>query len=133
MPTIVMRCPICGYTSIGEINFHHCPVCRSPVEIFKPDTTLEDRGNWDTKSILMITEMAKTEHYALEGKGTTRFFLNLDDLVFLPAQIAQMPLLESEEVKCKVILGKSAIKPYWFFRWLFPVSLLVIISCIRLI
>ncbi|MBW1641578.1 MAG: alpha-hydroxy-acid oxidizing protein [Deltaproteobacteria bacterium] len=111
MPTIVMRCPICGYISIDEIDFHHCPVCKSPVELFKPDTTLEARGNWDTKSILQIMETARTGHYALEGKGTTRSFLNLDDLVFLPAQIAQTPLLESEEVKCKVILGKSAIKP----------------------
>ncbi len=58
MPLKVMRCQICGYISIGEINFHHCPVCKSPVELFKPDTTLETRGNWDMKSILIIMEMA---------------------------------------------------------------------------
>jgi glutamate synthase domain-containing protein 2 len=111
MPTIVMRCPVCGYTTIDDIDFHHCPVCKSPAELFKPDTTMETRGNWDTKSILTIMEMAGTGHYALEGKGTTRSFINLDDLIFLPSQIAQMPLLESEEVKCKVILGKSSKKP----------------------
>ena len=111
MPTRVMRCPICGYITIDEIDFHHCPVCKSPVDLFKPDTTLEARSNWDTKSILMIMEMAKTGHYALEGKGTTRSFLNLDDLVFLPSQMARMPLLESENVKCEVILGKTAKKP----------------------
>jgi len=111
MPTIVMRCPVCGYTTIDDIDFHHCPVCKSPAELFKPDTTMETRGNWDTKSILTIMEMARTGHYALEGKGSTRSFINLDDLIFLPSQIAQMPLLESEEVKCKVILGKRAKKP----------------------
>jgi len=110
MPTIVMRCPVCGHISIGEIDFHHCPICKCPVEFFKPDTTMDANGNWDTKSILLIHEMAETGHYALEGKGTTRSFLNLDDLVFLPSQIARMPLLESENVKCEVILGKTAKK-----------------------
>ena len=111
MPIKVMRCQICGYISMDKIDFHHCPVCKSPVELFKPDTSMEARGNWDTKSILMIMEMAGTGHYALEGKGTTRSFLNLDDLIFLPAQIAIMPLLEEEKVNCKVILGKRAEKP----------------------
>lgn len=111
MPIKVMHCPVCGYITRDEIDFHHCPVCKSPVELFKPDTSLGVRGNWDTKSILMIMEMAKTGHYALEGKGTTRSFLNLDDLIFLPAQIAHMPLLESEKVNCQVILGKKAPKP----------------------
>lgn len=111
MPTNVMRCPVCGYINTGDIYSHHCPICKSPVELFKPDTGMEERGNWDTKSILMIMEMAKTGHYALEGKGTTRSFLNLDDLVFLPAQIDHMPLLESEPVNGKVILGKKAKQP----------------------
>ncbi len=111
MPTRVMQCPVCGYTHIDEINFHHCPVCNSPVEIFQPDTNIQARGNWDTKSILMIMEMAETGHTALEGKGTTRSFLNLDDLVFLPAQIDRLPLLDSEPVECKVVLGKKAKKP----------------------
>ena len=111
MPIKVMHCPVCGYITRGEIDFQHCPVCKSPVELFKPDPTMEARGNWVTKSILMVMEMAETGHYALEGKGTTRSFLNLDDLVFLPAQIAHMPLLESEKVNCKIILGKKAKKP----------------------
>ena len=111
MPVIVMRCPVCGYISIGEIDFHHCPICKCPVEFFRPDTTVDVRGNWDTKSILLIREMAETGHYTLEGKGTTRSFLNLDDLIFLPSQIARMPLLESENVKCEVILGKASKKP----------------------
>lgn len=111
MPIKVMRCPVCGYISIGEDYFHHCPVCSSPAEIFVADRSLDTRGNWDTKSILMIMEMARTGHYALEGKGTTRSFLNMDDLVFLPAQIANLPLLESEGVDGKVVLGKKAKKP----------------------
>lgn len=111
MPKIVMRCPVCGYITIDEIDFHHCPVCQTSVERFKPDKTLKTRGNWDINTILMIMKMARTGQYALEGKGTTRSFLNLDDLVFLPAQIAHMPLLEDEKVNCKVILGKKAQKP----------------------
>ena len=42
-----------------------------------------------------------------EIKGTTRKFLNLDDLIFLPAQIARFPLLDEEDVDCEVILGNS--------------------------
>jgi glutamate synthase domain-containing protein 2 len=111
MPKSAMRCPVCGFIAIDKIDFHHCPVCSTPVQLFKPDIAVEARGNWDTKSILMIMEMAETGHYALEGKGTTRSFINMDDLIFLPAQVARMPLLEDEEVKCKVILGKKAVKP----------------------
>jgi len=52
MPIKVMHCPVCGYITTGEIDFQHCPVCKSSGELFKPDTTMEARGNWDTKSIL---------------------------------------------------------------------------------
>jgi glutamate synthase domain-containing protein 2 len=60
---------------------------------------------------MMIETMAETGHYQLGGKGTTRSFLNMDDLLFLPAQIARLPLLEEEDVLSDVVLGKAAQKP----------------------
>lgn len=111
MPLNIMQCPVCGYITGQEIHFHHCPVCKSPVDLFHPFTTMAARGIWDEKSIVMVMEMAETGHYALEGKGTTRSFPNFDDLMFLPAQIACMPLLESDPVHCRVVLGKKAQKP----------------------
>ena len=107
----VYRCPVCGYLHTGELDFHFCPVCCSPAEIFVEDTSAEGYANWDTNSRMMINTMAETGHYQLGGKGTTRSFLNMDDLLFLPAQVASRPLLEEEEVKCEVVLGKTAKKP----------------------
>jgi methylamine---glutamate N-methyltransferase subunit C len=111
MPAHLMHCLVCGY-SCRTIDFHHCPVCRTPADMFRLDTApAEARGNWDTSAILMIREMAETGRSILEGKGTTRSFLNLDDLVFLPAQIDRLPLLEEESVFSRVVLGKRARKP----------------------
>jgi glutamate synthase domain-containing protein 2 len=67
---------------------------------------MERYSHWDTKSRMMIQHMAETGHYYLEGKGTTRQFLNMDDLLFMPGQIAVPPLLDDVPVKTEVVLGK---------------------------
>ncbi len=104
-------CPVCGYIQLGEIDFHFCPVCGSPAETFREDTKIEHYANWDTKSRIMIQGMAETGHYQLGGKGTTRKFMNMDDLLFMPGQIAHPPLLDDEAVSSQVILGKQAKVP----------------------
>ena len=104
----VYRCPVCGYLQLGEKDFHFCPVCKTPAESFYRDPTMERSANWDTKSRMMIQHMAKTGHYFLEGKGTTRQFLNMDDLLFMPGQIATPPLLDDVPVKAEVVLGKNS-------------------------
>lgn len=108
---IVYRCPVCGYLHTGEIEFHFCPVCKTPAELFSPDKTFEHFANWDAKSRILIKHMAQTRHYYLDGKGTTRKFLNMDDLMFLPGQISRLPLLDSDEVFTEAVLGKTAKKP----------------------
>ena len=108
---IVFRCPVCGYLHKGEIDFHFCPVCKAPAELFYRETHLAHYANWDTNTRLMIQAMSETGHYQLDGKGTTRAFLNMDGLIFLPAQIAHVPLLDEEEVSTTVVLGKQAKKP----------------------
>jgi glutamate synthase domain-containing protein 2 len=57
---------------------------------------------------MMIGHMAETGHYYLEGKGTTRQFLNMDDLLFMPGQIAVQPLLDDAPVKTEIVLGKNS-------------------------
>ena len=47
----------------------------------------------------------------MEGKGTARTFLGMDDLIFLPAQIDRLPLADEIEVNSEVVLGKTARKP----------------------
>ncbi len=59
----------------------------------------------------MIRTMAETGSYSLEGKGTGRTFLDMDDLIFLPAQIDRLPLGDKEEVNSEVVLGKTAEQP----------------------
>ncbi len=107
----VYRCPVCGHLHKGVRDFHFCPVCGTPAEHFQRHTSVESSGHWDLKSRMMVSEMAESGHYALEGKGTTRRFLNMDNLIFLPAQIARQPLLEEEPVETEVVLGKTAQQP----------------------
>jgi len=107
----IYRCPVCGYLQIGEINFHFCPVCKTPAERFCVDPTDENFAYWDAKTRTMIQHMAETGHYYLEGKGTTRKFLNMDDLLFMPCQIAKTPLLDDEAVDTEVVLGKVSPHP----------------------
>ena len=105
------RCPICGYLHVGVCDFHFCPICKAPAEIFIRETAIDHFANWDSKTRLMIDQMAETGHYVLDGKGTTRRLPNMDDLLFLPAQIASLPLLDEEDVSTKTVLGKKAKIP----------------------
>jgi methylamine---glutamate N-methyltransferase subunit C len=107
----VYRCPICGYLREGIRDFHFCQICGTPAEQFQRFTPDEPPGHWDLKNRMMISQMAETGHYALEGKGTTRQFLNMDNLLFLPVQVEKQPLLDEEPVDTQVVLGKSARKP----------------------
>ena len=104
-------CPVCGYIHSGEVDFHFCPVCGSPSSLFYPDTRTNPYAHWTTRIRQKIRTSALSGHYLLEGKGTTRQFLNMDDLIFLPAQVASLPLLDDEDVSCQVILGKKASQP----------------------
>jgi glutamate synthase domain-containing protein 2 len=107
----IYRCPVCGYLQIGEIDFHFCPICKTPAELFQGDPTVQSFAHWDAKTRVMIQHMADTGHYYLEGKGTTRKFPNMDDLLFMPGQIARPPLLDDEPVSTEVILGKTSARP----------------------
>jgi len=108
---IFYRCPVCGYQHSGTIDFHFCPVCNTPAATFLHDTKAESFGSWDTNTRRMIRAMAETGSYYMEGKGTARTFLGMDDLIFLPAQIHTLPLASEIEVNSELVLGKTAKKP----------------------
>lgn len=59
----------------------------------------------------MIRSMAETGSYYLEGKGTGRTFLGMDDLIFLPAQVDRQPLAGEVVINSEVVLGKTAKQP----------------------
>lgn len=106
----VYRCPVCGYLHSGPPDFHFCPICSTPTERFF-EAAPEQFGHWDLKTRLMLEAMAETGHYHLEGKGTTRSFLNLDEIIFLPAMVASLPLMDDDPVDSAVVLGKTAKQP----------------------
>lgn len=111
----VWRCSLCGFSVEGHLtpDFHFCPVCRTPREDFTLDIdALNDRfAHWNAKIHRQIHYSAKTGNCLSEGKGTTRNFINFDNLVFLPAMIAQFPLLAEEDVNTEVVIGPKANKP----------------------
>lgn len=107
------RCSVCGYLHSGGLDFHFCPLCSAPADLFI-DYTAADQdksGNWDIRTVRMIKAMAETGEPFCEGKGTTRTFLNMDDLIFRPAVIAKIPLSEMIEVTTELVLGKTAQQP----------------------
>ena len=107
------RCSVCGYLHSGRLDFYFCPLCNATADLFI-DYTVFDRdkpGHWDTRTVRLIKEMAETGEPCQEGKGTSRVFLNMDNLLFRPALIARSPLAESVVVSTEVVLGKIAQHP----------------------
>ncbi|MEE8573784.1 MAG: glutamate synthase-related protein [Thermodesulfobacteriota bacterium] len=74
---------------------------------------LSDEGySKDTPDLkAQIQLLARTGKHRVAGMGARRKVPNMDDLVFLPAQLMRPPLLEEEEVDTTLILGKKAKKP----------------------
>jgi len=105
------RCPVCGYLHTENIDFHFCPNCNSPADAFLHEPAADNFGRWDANTRNMIRAMAVTGHPYMEGKGTTREFRDMNDLVFLPAQIDTLPLGDATEVDSTVTLGKTAKVP----------------------
>ena len=108
---ISYRCPVCGYVHTENIDFHFCPTCNTAASEFILEQSRDSLGKWDAHSRQMIKVMAKTGSSFLTGKGTTRTFPGMDDLIFLPAQIHRLPLDSDAEVNSEVILGKEAGQP----------------------
>jgi len=90
---------------------YRCPVCNTPATVFIHDSKGDNFRKWDTNSRRMINAMAETGSYHMEGKGTGRTFLTMDDLIFLPVQVARLPLDDDATVNSEVVLGKTAKKP----------------------
>ena len=77
----IYRCPVCGYLHSGNIDFHFCPTCNTPANLFIHDSGADNFGNWDVNTRRMIKSMAETGSYCLEGKGTARSFLKYHHLL----------------------------------------------------
>ncbi|HEY8416748.1 MAG TPA: FMN-binding glutamate synthase family protein [Limnochordales bacterium] len=58
-----------------------------------------------------IGERARTGQPLSEPYGSTRRFLNFNELMFLPVQLSRFPLDKHQDVKTEVVIGKRAAKP----------------------
>ena len=115
-----------------------CPMCFAPKSMFvlvEEDNNLEKEKNHfkeDTthkkdlasylkeysrefdeteKKMADINEMAITGKTIISAMGTKLPVVNWDDILILGGQLNKMPLLESEQVSLKTIIGKNAKKP----------------------
>jgi len=68
-------------------------------------------GSWNPEIRDDAFRIGKTGKYIVQGKGTDRKFLNWDNLVFLPGQLARPPLLDNEPVNTKLVIGERSKRP----------------------
>ncbi len=103
MPTLAKTntCTGCGYCS------RNCP----SGSIYHVTLNKNYWGSWTPEIRDNAFKVAKTGKYVVEGKGSSRSFLNWDNLIFLPGQLRNPPLLESDPVDMEVVLGPRANKP----------------------
>jgi glutamate synthase domain-containing protein 2/Pyruvate/2-oxoacid:ferredoxin oxidoreductase delta subunit len=103
MPTLAKlnTCTGCGYCTM------HCP----SGSIYHVTLNKNYWGSWNPELRNSAFKIARTGKYIVEGKGSNRKFLNWDNLIFLPAQLAVKPLLDSEPVDTSVVIGPRARKP----------------------
>ena len=132
------RCSICGfiYDEVNEsVSFDElpeswvCPICKQQKSKF---ALLEETNNnttinhetieeylkdyarlSDEKEVYMsdIHTMAKEGKSMISAMGTLKPVVSWDDLLILGNQLNPAPLLESEDVSLKTVIGKHAQKP----------------------
>ncbi|MBS4021519.1 MAG: hypothetical protein KGZ79_03725 [Dethiobacter sp.] len=73
--------------------------------------TLPMVSNFTWYKLAGIGARAETGMLFQEPYGSTRDFLDLNDLVFIPAQLATLPVSKNTDVNLKVELGPKAEKP----------------------
>ncbi len=97
----INTCTGCGYCTTN------CP----SGSIYHVTLNKDYWGSWNPELRNQAFNVAKTGKYIVEGKGSARKFLNWDNLIFLPGQLHNQPLLESEPVDMSIVIGPHAAKP----------------------
>ncbi len=68
-------------------------------------------SDWSWLEVARIGKRAKDGKPLSEPEGSNRHLLGMGDLMFLPAQLARLPLMESDPVDTTVVIGPQAQKP----------------------
>lgn len=104
-----------GRPTVAEVNTCvGCGYCRTvcPTKAIS-FYWVDERGySKDTPSLKSYVQwMAKNGKHKVTGMGARRNVANMDNLVFLPGQLFQKPLLDNDPVDTAVVLGKKSKKP----------------------
>lgn len=70
-----------------------------------------DENPKDYKKMIAINKMADFGKSVEDGMGSERSLNGFDNLLFLPAQLDRLPLLDEEKVSLTTTIGRSAEKP----------------------
>ena len=131
----VYKCSICGFIFDEEkegktlADLEACPVCKQPVSVFEPvideqapglsaqpqtDLSYDPlyaRHDAGCRYMAEIHEMAVTGKSIDSAMGTQMPMPGWDDILLLGAQLNPPPLLDSEPVETRTVIGKNAARP----------------------
>ncbi len=131
----VYRCTVCGAIFDEEKEgkrleeLDACPICRQPISRFErveaeetaapaavPRTDLAydpqyERHDRTNRFMEEIHEMAVSGKSIDSSMGTLMPLPSWDDILFLGAQLNPPPLLDSDPVETRAVIGKHAAKP----------------------
>ncbi len=104
-----------GMPTLGKVNSctgcGHCSASCPSGSIYHVTLEKDYWGSWNPEIRDNAMQMAATGKYVVEGKGSDRSFLNWDNLIFLPGQLKNPPLLDDEPVDTRVTIGPRATRP----------------------
>lgn len=125
------KCTICGHIydeAIEKVAFEDlpedwvCPKCLAPKSLFikieEQGKNKEEQANVEIpisprvkKVVETIHKMAETKTSEISAMTTTLPIVSWDEILVLGAQLNPPPLLESEKVSLKTVIGKNAKQP----------------------
>ena len=108
------RCKICGYIHEGEMpEDFTCPICSAPKSMFEKVEEENKETNFESNEEFVndINKMAIEKQMIINAMGTDINTTSWKDILILGSALNPMPLLESEDVSLKTIIGKRAKRP----------------------
>ena len=108
------RCKICGYIHEGEMSEDFtCPICSAPKSMFEKVEEENKETNFESNEEFVndINKMAIEKQMIINAMGTDINTTSWKDILILGSALNPMPLLESEDVSLKTIIGKRAKRP----------------------
>jgi methylamine---glutamate N-methyltransferase subunit C len=117
------KCIICGYIydeAVEKVKFDDlpadwkCPMCGTGKENFEKiaDEPAEEKVMPEPANVVEeIHQMAETGETIISAMGTRKSIVSWDDILLLGCQLNPAPLLASDDVSLKTVIGHHAKKP----------------------